>query len=62
MTVFAEGTKASYKGHVGVIEFICDEYLTLCICTFPNEKSRNVCIIIYPSDFNKIKLTKESEK
>jgi hypothetical protein len=62
MTVFAKGTKASYNDHVGVIEFICDTYVTLCICTFPNEKSRNVCILIYRSDFDKIRLTKESEK
>lgn len=62
MGSFAEGLLISYKGHVGVIRFICDEYLTLCINSFPNEKRRDVCILIYKNDFEKIELFKESQK
>jgi hypothetical protein len=59
---FSEGVLVQYEKHVGTIRFICDSYLTLCINQFPNEKQRDVCILIYRKNFNKIKLLKESEK
>jgi hypothetical protein len=60
--VFAEGVVAQYKSHIGVIRFISDNYITLCINTFPNEKVRDVCILIYRDQYKDIKLIKESEK
>ena len=62
MTVFAEGIEATYNGHTGTIRFICDQYVTLCISKFPEQKVRDVCILIYSHEFDQIKLSKESEK
>lgn len=60
--VFAEGLIAQYKDHIGEIRFISENYLTLCINTFPDEKVRDVCILIYRDQYKHIKLIKESEK
>lgn len=60
--VFAEGLIAQYKDHIGKIRFISENYLTLCINTFPDEKVRDVCILIYRDQYKHIKLIKESEK
>jgi hypothetical protein len=62
MTVFSNGVEATYNDHTGRIRFVCEQYVTLCISEFPNEKVRDVCILIYRHEFNKIKLIKESEK
>jgi hypothetical protein len=62
MTEFAEGLVVQYKDHIGKIRFVCNSYLTLCISEFPEEKRRDVCILIYRGEFNQIKLLKESTK
>jgi hypothetical protein len=62
MTVFAEGIEGTYNGHTGRIRFTCDQYVTLCISEFPDQKVRDVCILIYRHEFDQIKLIKESEK
>jgi hypothetical protein len=59
---FTEGLVVQYKEHIGTIRFICDNYVTLCISHFPEEKRRDVCILIYRSQFSQVKLLKESEK
>jgi hypothetical protein len=59
---FSEGLEVQYKDFIGTIRFICNSYVTLCISRFPEEKRRDVCILIFPSEFGKIKLLKESEK
>jgi hypothetical protein len=59
---FSEGIDVIYKNHMGKIRFICNEYLTLCVNHFPEEKQRDVCILIYRNEFDKIKLLKESGK
>jgi hypothetical protein len=60
--VFTEGLVVQYKEHIGTIRFVCNSYLTLCISEFPEERQRDVCILICREDFDKIKLPKESEK
>lgn len=60
--IFTEGLEAIYDEYVGVIRFVGQSYITLCIKNFPNEKVRNVCMLIYRDQFNKVKLFKESEK
>lgn len=60
--VFVEGLNAIYRGNIGVIRFVSDKYLTFCIRTFPHEKNRDVCILIYRENYGEIKLIKESEK
>jgi hypothetical protein len=60
--IFSEGLTVEYKNYIGQIRFVCNSYLTLCINAFPNEKRRDVCMLIYRDDFHKIKLLKESTK
>lgn len=62
MSSFAEGLLVSYKDHIGVIRFICEEYLTLCITSFPDQRVRDVCILVFKKDFKNIQLIKESQK
>jgi hypothetical protein len=62
MTTFAEGLLVQYKDHIGTIRFICDSYVTMCVSPFPDEKRRDVCILIYRDSFKEIKLFKESQK
>lgn len=59
---FAEGLEVQYKNNIGTIRFICDSYITICISKFPNERRRDVCILVYRENFNQIKLLKESSK
>lgn len=59
---FSEGLVVQYKDYIGKIRFICSSYATLCISEFPEERQRDVCILISREDFDKIKLPKESEK
>jgi hypothetical protein len=60
--IFHEGLEAIYDNYVGIINFVGSSYLTLCVKYLPEEKVRNVCIVIYKDEFNKIKLLKESSK
>lgn len=60
MTTFSEGTKARYQHYDGIIRFISDQYLTFCISGFPEEKSRDVCILIYPDEYEKITLVEDT--
>jgi hypothetical protein len=62
MSVFSEGLQAKYGPHMGIIRFISEQYITLCIKSFPQEKNRDVCILIHRENFSKIRLLKESEK
>ena len=50
-----KGLKIKYKDHSGFINFICDQYLTLCLPRY-DEPLRNVCILIYPSQWKDIEL------
>lgn len=59
---FAEGLEVRYKDHIGTIRFICDSYITMCISAFPEDKRRDVCILIYRNDYEHVKLLKESTK
>jgi hypothetical protein len=59
---FSEGLTVQYKDHIGTIQFICNSYITLCIDECIEEPRRDVCILIYPEEFGKIKLLKESQK
>lgn len=58
---FAEGVYAIYKDHYGYIKFISHQYITLCINSNP-DPLRDVCILIYKSDWKDVKLVKESTK
>lgn len=59
---FSEGIEVYYKQMFGIIKFVCDQYITVCIKTFPKERVRDVCLVVYPQDYHYITLPKESEK
>jgi predicted membrane channel-forming protein YqfA (hemolysin III family) len=58
---FSEGLSVRYKDHIGIIKFICNSYVTICINS-GESKLRQVCILVYSSEWENIKLLKESEK
>jgi hypothetical protein len=62
MTAFAKGLLVQYENYIGNIRFVSNSYVTLCVNSFPEEKRRDVCMLIFREDFNKIKLLKESQK
>lgn len=55
------GLEVIYKDHMGIIRFVDDEYITVCISEFP-DRSRDVCIVVYKKDFKHLRLLKESDK
>lgn len=59
--IFVEGLEVEYKGQIGIIRFICDQYLTICVKKF-SEKNRDVCLLVYRDQYHKISLLKESIK
>ena len=59
---FAEGLHVCYKQMYGVVRFVSNEYITVCVRTFPNEKVRDVCLVVYPNQFGLVTLAKESTK
>lgn len=59
--LFKEGIDAQYKSYIGIIRFISDSYITLCINDFPNQRSNDVCILIYKDQYENVKLIKENE-
>jgi hypothetical protein len=58
---FVRGLEVYYDGMYGIVDFICEKYITVCVRVM-DHKSMNVCILVYPSKFHLIKLVKESEK
>jgi hypothetical protein len=59
---FTEGLQVYYKELYGVVRFVSDQYITVCIRTFPNERVRDTCLVVYPDQFKEITLAKESTK
>lgn len=49
------GTEVFFEGMRGTVRFVCEKYVTICIEEF-EEKVRDVCIVVYPSQFNQIQL------
>lgn len=60
--IFTEGLVVQYKDNIGTIRFICDSYITVCVNNFPEDRRRDVCILVYRNNFKDIKLLKESTK
>ena len=59
---FAVGTKVEWREHVGEIRFVDDVYLTICVSVNPNDRVRDVCLVVQKWDWSNIKLVKESTK
>lgn len=62
MQLFSEGVKVIYREQLGYIKYIGDSYVLICVREFLNEPSRNVSLVVPRSQYNEIKLLKESEK
>lgn len=58
---FAKGIEVYYHGMHGVVEFVCEKYITVCIRRM-DHKSKDVCLLVYPSRYDEITLAKESGK
>jgi len=59
--IFAKGIEVYYDGMYGIVDFICDQYITVCVRKL-NHKAKDVCVLVYPSKFHLVTLAKESEK
>jgi hypothetical protein len=54
--MYPEGTEVTYKQHRGVVKF-CDPEsgcCTICIRTFPNERVRDVCLVVHRADLKHV--------
>ena len=58
---FYTGLKVYYRNQLGKIQFICDEYITVCISQGEN-KIHDVCLVVYPKYYEYVTLAKQSEK
>ena len=61
MITFYQGLKVRYNEHIGVVDFICEKYITICVST-SDHPSRDVCLLVYPSRWKDVELLKQSEK
>lgn len=59
---FAPGAVVEWKGHVGEIRFVDDVYLTICVSVNPEDRVRDVCLVVQKWYWDDIKLVKESTK
>jgi hypothetical protein len=55
VTSFYKGLDVKYKDHVGVVEFMCEQYITVCIRRM-DHKSKDVCFLVYASQWEDIEL------
>jgi hypothetical protein len=61
MNTFYSGLNVKYGDHVGVVDFVCEKYITICIQQLEH-KSRDVCLLVYQPQWKQVQLLKESEK
>jgi hypothetical protein len=61
MITFYQGLEVRYKDHVGVVDFICDQYITVCVRRLEH-RSKDVCLLVYQSQWKDVKLAKQSDK
>jgi hypothetical protein len=61
MTTFYQGLEVKYKGQIGNVDFMCDKYITICVRRL-DHRSRDVCMLVYPSQWKDVELLKQSDK
>jgi len=59
---FSTGIIVSYKKNVGEIRFVDENYLTVCISVNPDDRVRDVCLVIPKQNWDEVRLIKESNK
>ena len=57
----AEGLNVRYKNNEGPIVFYCERSLSIRVREFP-DKSRNVHIVVYSYDYDKIELLSDNQQ
>lgn len=55
---FAPGVEVIYQGNRGVIKFVDEVYLTICIRT--RDTPSNTCLVVYRYSWNEIELVKSN--
>lgn len=58
---FTEGLLVKYKGQVGKVRFISNQYITICIKTY-DHKVRDVCMLVYPSEWKNVEIVSDYEE
>lgn len=58
---FTEGLLVKYKEHTGVVRFISNQYITICVQTY-DHKVRDVCLLVYANEWNNIELIEDYEE
>ncbi len=58
---FTKDIVVQYKNWAGKIKFVCDEYITVCVGV-GNHPANDVCVLVHRSDWDQVKLLKESDK
>jgi hypothetical protein len=61
MTTFYSGLEVRYKENVGFVDFMCEKYITICLGK-SSHRLRDVCILVYPSEWKNVELLKQSDK
>jgi len=56
----AVGLLVEYKGSVGEIKFIDELYLTICLKRKCDDMIGDVCVVVYPGEWDDIKLIEGS--
>ena len=59
---FAPGVIVQYRDHTGRIDFMGEEYFTLCLDDTPASLINRVCILVYKQYWNEVTLMKQSSK
>jgi hypothetical protein len=58
---FSEGIVVQYRDWIGEVRFICDEYISICV-RVGDYRVNDTCVLVYKSQWNQVKLLKESGK
>ena len=52
----AVGLQVEYNGMVGTVKFVDDLYITVCVKAQREDMISDVCIVVYPHEYDNIKL------
>ena len=55
MTTFYKGLEVKYKDYIGFVDFMCEQYITICLRQL-DHRSRDVCILIYAPQWEDVEL------
>jgi len=60
--LFSVGDNVEWNDHKGVIRFISERYITICVKTYPNDdpnaltKEREVCLLCFNEDWKNVQV------